>query len=149
MGNLTTKRSDIKINTTITSAHGNVTPTASLPISLRNDFDSATGTYQISDTITGGSNALDLIGSLVDDLGDSLVFDKVHLIHVHSTSASSNAIVVTTTFAGFVAGNLPGGGHITWASETGTTLTGGSGDIINIVGDNGTPYDIVVIGLKA
>lgn len=149
MGNLVTKKSDIKINTSITSAHGSTTPRSDLAISLRGDFTSATGTYQVTGEITGGADTIDLIGSLVDDLGDPFILDKVHLIHARSTSASSSTMAITTDFPAINDVDLVGGAYITWINEAGTTLTGGSADTVTITGTNGDPYNIVVIGLKA
>ena len=148
MGNLTAKRSDIKINTTITSAHGSVTPSASMALALRADFDSATSTYQISDTITGSSDTIDLMGGLLDDLSDSATFKKVHLLHYNSTSASSNAMVFSDNFSFTSAVSLVGGAHATYINETGLPITATTNDVITVTGTAGSPYDVVVIGLK-
>ena len=148
MVHLSSKQSTTRLNFTITSAHGNVTPEAQLAINLTSSFDSATGIYQISDTITCGVDTIDLVGSLVDDLGDAVKFKKVHLLHYNSTSASSNAMTFGDNFGMTSAISLAGGAYSTYINEAGQQITATSGDTITVTGTTGSPYDVVVVGLK-
>ena len=148
MGNLTSQSNVLRINTRITSAHGEVVPEAVLTLDERATFDSATGTYQISTNVTGSSDAIDLVGSLLDDLGDIIQFDKVHLLHYHNTGSAGSSLSFSDDFGFTSAIALAGGSHVTYTNENGVQLTGGTADTVTVAGTTGIPYDVVVIGLK-
>jgi hypothetical protein len=151
MGNLTTKQSDITLNFTLTSAHGNVTPSAALNTRETGTYGSATGMWQTSGTITGGSDSYDLRGSLIDDLGDPVSFSHLNMIHVKNYASASTFIRVQSPI--FLTDNteelwLTPGAHVTLVDETGLALTDTSIDTVVIVGTTGDQYDIAVVGKK-
>lgn len=149
MGNLTQDNITVQISTNITSAHGLVTPGSSLNKRLvTSSFTSATGTYQVSDTIAGGVDTIDLKGSLEDDLGDAITFNKVNFLHYENTSATGTAIVFDAAFPIHSAISLVGGAHCTIVDDTGILVTATTNDTITVTGTTGLTYNVVVIGIK-
>ena len=152
MGNLTANRTETRLNFTITSAHGQVTPKADLPVLLTGSYDSATSVYQTTGTITGGADTIDLQGSLLDDLGDPVSFQKVHMVHYRNRSSSGSNIVFRSAFP--ILGDsadtitLAPQAYNTYIDETGIAVTAGSGDKIYITGTTGKTYDVIIVGLK-
>ena len=151
MGNLISNTSDIRFGFTQTSAHGQVTPKAVLDISLRGSYDSATSVYQITDTITGGADTIDLVGSLIDDLSDPVTFQKVHMLHYRSSSASNDLMTFTNNFAAGSEGpddvRLKANAYSTFVDESGLAISGGA-DTITVTGTTGDEYQVIVVGRK-
>ena len=152
MGNLISERSVIRLDFAITSAQGLTTPESKLALNIDAAYDSATSIYQTSDTITGGSDVIDLKGSLVDDLGDLVTFEKVHMVFFRNTSSSGANITFAPTFPMLAGTNevvtLAPGAYNTYVDELGVQITAGTGDTITVTGNNGKTYDVIVVGLK-
>lgn len=152
MGNLSSQRSVIRLDFTQTSAHGLTIPESKIALNIDASYDSATSVYQISDTITGGVDVIDLIGSLVDDLGDPVTFKKAHMVFFRNTSSSGANITFAPTFPMLAGTNevvtLAPGAYNTYVDELGVAITAGTGDTITVTGNTGKTYDVIVVGLK-
>lgn len=130
-------------------------------------FSDGTGADQIKNvfadnrTIAASSNDdLDLAGSLINALGQTLTFTKIRGILVRAASANVNNVVVggaaANQFAtpfGAVAHTVvvrPGGLLALIANDaTGYAVTAGTGDILRVANSgagSSVVYDIVLIG---
>lgn len=144
--------------------------TASAPLALTNRITIPTGTASgqadlcWSDTRTVGASstdALDLAGTLVGNLGGTLTIVKLKAVLVRAAAANVNNVRVNRPASNgvplFLAASdgidvLPGGVFLWVAPGAGVTVTPATGDLINI--DNsgsGTSvtYDVVLIGTSA
>lgn len=144
--------------------------TASAPLALTNRITIPTGTasgqadVSWSDTRTVGASstdALDLAGTLVGNLGGTLTIVKLKAVLVRAAAANVNNVRVNRPASNgvplFLAASdgidvLPGGVFLWVAPGAGVTVTAATGDLINI--DNsgsGTSvtYDVVLIGTSA
>ncbi len=110
-------------------------------------------------TITASSNEdLDLAGSLVDPLGNTITFTKMKTIIVFALAANTNNVEVSVPaangFVGFLSAAsdkaiVTPGGVLLWHSPDGATVTAGTGDLINFANSGaGTSvtYDVIFIG---
>ena len=140
-------------------------------MSKKDDDTLATGTgasqadLVFADTRTLAASAtedLDLAGSLVDALGNTLTFVKVKAIYIKAASGNTNNVEVTPAAANGFLGPFnaaadqvdiaPGGSMNLTAPVAGWTVTAGTGDLITITnsaGTTGVTYDIVIIGTSA
>lgn len=114
-------------------------------------------------TLTASSaEDLDLAGSLVGALGNTLTFAEIRLLLITASSANANAVVVSRPAANGVplfsaasdAISIYPGGVFLWASpaDGGVAVTAGTGDLIHIANSGaGTSvtYDVVIIGTSA
>ena len=147
----------INIRAKIDSAHGLVTPEADMTRKISSAFASD-NTYFTADTdITTPGNAYDLSGSLEDDLGDTVIFKEIHLLHFKndSTVASANNMIIgsaTTHIPIFKnsahAMTIKPQSSFTLMDDTGIPVTAGTADTLNIWGANGQAYELVIIGRR-
>jgi hypothetical protein len=145
--------------------------TASVPLAYRRDYVWASGTgasqadkqWNDQRTIAASStDSLDLAGSLTDPFGATLTFARIKGVLVYAATANTNNVNVTRPASNgaplfLAAGDgipvRPGGLFLWMAPDsTGVAVTGGTGDLLDIVNSGaGTSvtYDIVVIGASA
>jgi hypothetical protein len=108
--------------------------------------------YRLSKALAIGGDSIDLVGSLVDDLGDTVQFKKVHLVHFRNASSGSSNVTFNPTFP--ILGTsaqtivLQPLGYATFTDESGVAITASSADKINITGTAGLDYDVIIAGLK-
>lgn len=102
---------------------------------------------------------IDLAGALTDAFG-TVVFVKVKAILIAAAAANTNNVQVrrgatngvpwiTAVSSGM---DLKPGGFLLWHDPVGTTVTAGTGDLINIAnsaGGTAVVYDIVIVGTSA
>ena len=145
------------ITAKIDSAHGLVTPVANMTRSISSVYDSATTYFTASTTITGAGDEYDLAGALTDDLGDTVQFKEVHLVHFknNSTAAAGNNMILgsASTHIPIFKTNtdsisMEPQASFTILDDTGIAVTGGSADTINIWGTAGDAYELVVVGRR-
>jgi hypothetical protein len=113
-------------------------------------------------TVAGsGTDALDLAGTLVGNLGGVLTIVKLKAVLVRAAAANVNPVRINRPASNgvplFLAASdgidiLPGGLFLWVAPGAGVTVTPATGDLINI--DNGgagtsVTYDVVFIGTSA
>ena len=109
-----------------------------------------------------GTEDLDLTGSLVDALGNTLTFAKIKAISIKASSGNTNNVTVSPAAAnGFLgpfnaAADLvsipPNGSFMVTAPVGGWTVTAATADLLTIANSAaGTDviYDIVIIGTSA
>ena len=106
--------------------------------------------YTETGTISGGSNDIDLAGTLTDPLGNAVTFAKVMAVYIINNSTTNSITVggannIPMLGSGDVM-NLGLGAYNQWINEVGIAVTAGTGDLITITGTNGETYDVVVIG---
>ena len=142
-----------EINLLKSSAHGLVTPVAQLQRQLRDTLTSATNYFTRQTSITASADSYDLRGSLEDELGDAVAFDKVHLIHFKNTStvaagadmifgSAANTIpLFNATTAGMI---IPPQASFTYHNEAGLSTTAGTGDLVYISGATGDGYELII-----
>lgn len=145
--------------------------TASFPVDYRSTVSLASGTgasqadLLFTDTRTiaaSGTEDLDLAGSLVDALGNTLTFVTVKAILIKASSANTNNVTVSPAAAnGFLgpfnaAADLvsvpPGGMFMVQAPVAGWTVTAGTGDLLTIANSGagtGVTYDVIIVGTSA
>jgi hypothetical protein len=151
MGNLVAKQSTIRLSFKITSAHGMVTPEADLNVRLQGLYTTATSIYQTTGTITGGVDTIDLRGALIDDLGDPVTFQKVHLVHFkHADSGSNITFRPTFPILGSSAQTitLASSAYNTYIDEAGVVVPETYGNQIHVTGTTGLQYKVIVVGRK-
>jgi hypothetical protein len=133
-------------------------------------FSDGTGANQINriwaDTRTlaaSGTEDLDLAGSLVDAIGQSITFARVKAILIRPSAANTNNVIVggasANQFLTWVGGAThtvtvrPGGLFAIGAPDaTAYAVTAGTGDLLRIANSSsGTSvtYDIVILGATA
>jgi hypothetical protein len=160
---------DLGVTATLTTALDLVTASAPLAYSKRIALASGTGANQAdriwSDTRTiaaSSSEDMDLAGAMFDALGNATTFVKLKALMITAAAGNTNAVRVTRPATNgvplFLAASdgldvLPGGAFL-WVAPNAAavTVTGGTGDLINIANSSsGTPvtYDIVIIGTSA
>lgn len=136
---------------------------------FKDTMASGTGASQadlvFADTRTLGASAtedLDLAGTLVDALGDTLTFVKVKAIYISASADNTNNVEVTPAAANGFLGpfnaaadqvDIPPGGslHLT-APVSGWTVTAGTGDLITVTNSaagTGVTYDVIIVGTSA
>lgn len=137
-----------------------------LALSMADGFASGQGDRAWWDTRTltaSQTEDLDLVGgSLTNALGDTVSFAKLKLVLVKAAdanNASNNVVIGGDTNAVPIFGAaahttfLRAGQCFLWTDFiTGTTLTGGTGDVLqmaNSAGTNSISYDIVLVGTSA
>ena len=118
-----------------------------------------------ADTRTLAASAtedLDLAGSLVDALGDTLTFVDVKAIYIRAAAANTNNVEVTPAAANGFEGPFadaidqvdipPGGSFQVTAPVDGWAVTAGTGDLITITNSGagtGVTYDVIIVGTSA
>jgi len=144
-----------EIRLTKSSAYGLVTPSAVLTRSLRDTLSSASNYISRKENITSGADSYDLQGSLTDELGAALIFDKVHLVHFKNSSttesgsnmvfgsAANTISLFNSTDAGIV---VPPQASFTYHNEAGVSVTAGTGDLVYIAGTTGDEYELIIAG---
>jgi hypothetical protein len=135
----------------------------------KDSLDSGTGSSQadlvFADTRTLTASAtedLDLAGTLIDALGDTLTFVKVKAIYIKAADANTNNVEITPASSNGFLGpfnaaadqvDLPPGGSLNvTAPVSGWTVTAGTGDLITITNSSsgtGVTYDVIIIGTSA
>jgi hypothetical protein len=159
---------DANLSASLTAALDLVTASAPLALSTRVTMPTGTATGQAdlcwSDnrTVAGsGTDALDLAGTLVGNLGGVLTIVKLKAVLVRAAAANVNPVRINRPASNgvplFLAASdgidvLPGGLFLWVAPGAGVTVTPATGDLINI--DNGgagtsVTYDVVLIGTSA
>lgn len=153
----------------LTTALDLVTASAPLSYSKAYSLASGTGANQAdkiwSDTRTiaaSGTDSLDLAGSLTDALGAAFTPARIKGLLVAAASGNTNNVNVTRPASNGVplflaAGDgipVRPGGVFLWVAPdvTGVAVTGGTGDLIDIVNSAGgstVTYDVVILGASA
>jgi hypothetical protein len=114
-------------------------------------------------TIAASDNEdLDLAGSLTDPLGSTLTFAAVKAIYIKAAAGNTNDVQVSPASSNGFLGPFadasdqidlpPGGALLLTAPADGWTVTGGTGDLLNVANSGaGTSvtYDIVVVGTSS
>ena len=142
--------------------------TASFPVDIQASVSLANGTganqadllWSDTRTVTASStDSLDLAGSLTNAFGATVTFARIKAVMVKAASGNTNNVNVTRPASNgvplFLAASdgipvKPGGAFIWVAPDaTGVAVTGGTGDLLDIVNSGaGTSvtYDIVIVG---
>lgn len=144
--------------------------TATAPHTIAKRITMATGTgsgladmaWSDTRTITASSSEnLDLAGSLVGALGNTLTFVKLKALYIAASSANTNNVRLTRPASNgvplFLAASdgldiLPGGVFLWVAPGAGVTVTASTGDLLTVANSSsGTSviYDVVIIGTSA
>ena len=103
-----------------------------------------------SGVISGGSNDIDLVGSLKTPLGDDAIFAKVMAIYFKNTGdnvmtiGGANNIPLLADDTDKL--NLASNAKFFYLDEAGIVIDSGTGDLITIAGTNGDTYEIIIIG---
>lgn len=159
----------VQVAATLTTALDLVTSSA--PLDLRKRLVLATGAganqadriwHDRRTVAASGTDSLDLAGSLEDALGGAFTPARVKGLLVVAAEANANNVVVTRPASNGVpifsaAGDavpVRPGGLLLWVAPdaTGVAVTGGTGDLIDIVnsaGGSSVTYDIVLLGASA
>lgn len=110
-----------------------------------------------------GTDDLDLAGSLVDALGQTLTFARIKVIAVAAYATNTNNVIVGAAAANAFVGpfgasthtvQVRPGGLLLFACQdtTGWAVTAGTGDLLrlaNSAGGTSVDYDICIIGASA
>ena len=147
----------VKIQAELTSAHGLVTPIATMNQSFKDDLDSATSYISLQSAISaGGMNIIDLYGSREDNLGNLSLFSKVLLYFVRNNSTlASGSIMKLGGHAqniGFMsAGSIirlhPQAAYLCFG-VSGVSMSAGVDDICQITGTAGNQFQLIVFGRR-
>jgi len=151
------KSVSVKISGSLSSAHGMVTPVASLSQTFSNVLDSATSFLSIQSAISaGGENIIDLYGSRVDDLKNATLFSKVLLYFVKNNSTiatggkmkvGGHAQNIGFMSAGSVIKLHPQAIYLNFGTS-GVPISAGVDDIIKITGTAGDQFQLIVFGKR-
>ena len=147
----------INIAAKIDSAHGLVTPEANMAERVSATFDSANCYYTDSSDISGNGNSWDLVGSLEEDLGDTVQFAKVYAVYFKNDGtvasannmllgSATNHIPMFTNSADSII--IPPQASLTYEYPTGITVTATTADTLYVGGTAGMPYELAVIGRR-
>ena len=142
----------IKIYSLLTSTSGIADIQAKIESNIENDLttDVCDVLYSVTGTISGGSNDIDLSGTLEDPLGNAITFAEVMMVFIRNngdnamTVGGSNNIPLMANTSDLI--NLASDAYFCYIDQAGITVTAGTGDLITITGTNDDTYDIVVIG---
>ena len=132
------------------------------------DFTTGTGDYQADlcypanrSLASNAADLLDLAGSLVDPLGNTLTFVEVTAIVVRSDAANTTNLTLGNPGANGFFGPFgatthtniiqPGGAVVLIAPKAGWPVTAGTGDILRIANAAGATanYSLIIIGRSA
>lgn len=168
---MTSLTSVLTVKTVATLTNALDLATASVPLTLTNQIRLAAGTGAnqadliFHDTRTlgaSGTEDLDLAGSLVGALGNTLTFARIKALVISAASGNTNSVQVTRPASNGVplflaAGDglsVRPGGVFAWIAPdaTGVAVTAGTGDLITITnsaGSTSVTYNVVIIGASA
>jgi len=137
------------ISSTLTDTVGSASVSAVISKNLIDALADADVVYTETGTISGGSNDIDLDGSLTDPLGIAVTFASV--MHVYIINNGTNAMTVggTNNIPMLGSGdvlNIAAGAYFSYIDDTGIAVTAGTGDLITVAGTNADTFDIIVIG---
>jgi hypothetical protein len=163
-----TTRIIARLRAELTGAGDLVTPVAPLDVTAAINLASGTGANQAdmmwSDTRTVAASDdedLDLAGSLTGPLGGTLTFAKIKAVYIKAADGNTNNVNLTRPSSNgaplfLAAGDgiaIPPGGVFLWvAPGAGVTVTGSTGDLLNIANSSSgssVDYDVIVIGASA
>ncbi len=135
------------------------------PIDFTSGVSSGQADQIFSDTRTialSSSENLDLAGSLVDALGNTLTFVTIKAILVRAAKGNTNDVLVggaaSNTFLGMfndatdIIKVKPGGVFLWVAPQVGAPVTASTGDILKVANSgagSSVTYDITIIGTSA
>ena len=137
------------ISSVLTGTVGSAVVSSTISESLTNTLASADSVYTETGTISGGSNDIDLSGSLVDPLGNAVIFADVRYVYIVNNGANAMTIGGANNIPMLGSGdllNLAASAYFSYVDDAGITVTAGTGDLITIAGTNGDTFDIIVIG---
>lgn len=149
-----TKSADLEI------ASSKITEALAFAFSDGAGIDQANLVWKDVRTLAASANEdIDLSGSLTDIYGESVIFARIRAILVAAPRANVNNVNVTRPDSNgapifLAAGDgleVRPGGCFLWVSPdaTGTAITAGTGDLINIAnsaGSSAVDYTIIVLG---
>lgn len=153
----------LRLDTVMTSPLDLSTSTDALQLALSHTIADGTGlaaaNRHFSDRRALGTSAnedLDLSGSLTNAFGASLALTKLKAVVIINRSTAASITVrgaASNGVAGFMAGAhtlAPGAWFATGdLSAAGWTVTGGTGDLINVAnlsGSDAASYDVYIVG---
>jgi len=151
------KKVRLKIVGSLSSAHGLVTPVASMEETFENDLDSATSYISLVSAISaGGTMTIDLYGSREDNLGNASLFSKILMCFVknNSTIAAGGMMKVgnhAQNLDYMSAGSLirlhPQAAYL-YFGTSGHSISAGVDDIVQITGTAGDEFQLIVFGKR-
>lgn len=143
---------NIVIASTLTGTEGLASQSAKIALDVKNSLTAVEtdAIFSVTGTISGGSDDHDLLGSLVDALGDGVTFAKVMYVFVRNNGSNAMTLGGTNNIPLFGNTsdllNIAANAYVSYTDETGITVTAGTGDLITISGTDGDDYDLIVIG---
>ena len=137
------------ISSILTGTVGSANVSSTISESLTDTLADADSVYTETGTISGGSNDIDLSGSLVDPLGNAVTFASVMYVYIVNNGANAMTVGGANNVPMLGSGdllNLAGSAYFSYIDDAGITVTAGTGDLITVAGTNGDTFDIIVIG---
>jgi hypothetical protein len=161
----------IAVNTLLNQTGSNDLGSPKFDVDVDNILNMASGTSSgqadlaFADQRTLSASAtedIDLAGTLIDGLGNTLTFVKVKAILIKAATGNTNNVEVTPAAANGFVGPFadvsdqidiaPNGIMLVTAPNDGWAVTAGTGDLLTITnsaGGTSVTYDIIIVGTSA